>query len=207
MPIEVSSDHLILLDFKHWVPAGTVKVGDVLTKGDGSPAEIIQLQHVTSEGIFAPFTRSGSIVVNDIVASNYVTFQESEYLIIGGVVTPLSFHWLAHTFESAHRLACTIIACHEEAYTDSGICAVGTHSTHLWHDAVGSESRGDCFGCFLVHRSLRGVVVSGAVGYDMCCTCFVALAFFHSFREIRKQEKLLKSDEICNHYFEGHNYE
>jgi hypothetical protein len=207
MPIEVSSDHLILLDFKHWVPAGTVKVGDVLTKGDGSPAEIIQLQHVTSEGIFAPFTRSGSIVVNDIVASNYVAFQESEYLIIGGVVTPLSFHWLAHTFESAHRLACTIIACHEEAYTDSGISRWVLIPRIFGTTLLDQNPMVTASGCFLVHRSLRGVVVSGAVGYDMCCTCFVALAFFHSFREIRRKEKLLKSDEICNHYFEGHNYE
>jgi hypothetical protein len=46
-------------------------------------------------------------VVNDIVASNFVTFQEgSEYLIIGGVETFFTFHWLAHTFESGHRLAC-----------------------------------------------------------------------------------------------------
>ena len=60
-------------------------------------------------------------MVNDIVASNYVAFQGSEYLIIGGVETPLSFHWLAHTFESGHRLACNLIACNKETYSDTGI--------------------------------------------------------------------------------------
>jgi Hint module len=120
-PIEISPDHLILKDSKHWVPAGTVQVGDVLTKGDGSPVVITLVRYVTRKGLFAPFTKSGSIVVNDIVASNYVAFQGSEYLIIGGVETPLSFHWLAHTFESGHRLACNLIACNKETYSDTGI--------------------------------------------------------------------------------------
>jgi hypothetical protein len=76
---------------------------------------------VTSKGIFGPFTKSGSIVINDIVASNYITFQGSEHLIIVGVETSLSFHWLAHTFESGHRLSRSIITCDKETYTDSGI--------------------------------------------------------------------------------------
>jgi hypothetical protein len=121
-PLEISPDHLILLDSKHWVPAGTLRVGDVLTKGDGSSVAIIHIRYVMRKGIFAPFTKSGSIVVNDIVASNYVTFQEgSEYLIIGGIETPFPYHWLAHTFESGHRLVCKVIACDTETYTDSGI--------------------------------------------------------------------------------------
>jgi hypothetical protein len=120
-PIEISSDHLILLGGEHWVPAADLRVGDMLTKGDGSSTAISRIEHVTRKGVFAPFTVSGSIVVNDVVASNYVTFQRSEYLRIGNLETPLTFHWLGHVFESVHRLACRVVACEEETYTDSGI--------------------------------------------------------------------------------------
>jgi hypothetical protein len=123
-PIEISSDHLILRDNTHWVPAGNVRIGDVLTKGDGSPVAVTQVRYVMRKGIVAPFTKSGSIVVNNIVASNYITLQGSEYLIVvGGIETPLSFHWLAHTFQSGHRLACDVMTtwCDKESYTDAGI--------------------------------------------------------------------------------------
>jgi intein/homing endonuclease len=46
-PIEISADHLILVDSEHWVPAGTVRVGDLLSKGDGSAVAITQLRNVT----------------------------------------------------------------------------------------------------------------------------------------------------------------
>ena len=49
-PVEISPDHLILKDSKHWVPAGTVQVGDVLTKGDGSPVVITLVRYVTRKG-------------------------------------------------------------------------------------------------------------------------------------------------------------
>jgi Hint module len=121
-PIEMSPDHMILLGSGRWVAAGTVSVGDLLTKGDGSHVAVTRLRYVTRKGIFAPFTKSGSIVVNDIVASNYITFQQgSEYLVIGGTETPLTFQWLAHTFQSGHRLACRVFGCDDETYTDSGI--------------------------------------------------------------------------------------
>ena len=120
-PIEISSDHLILMGGEHWVPAADLRVGDMLTTGDGSGTTISRIERVTRKGVFAPFTASGSIVVDDVVASNYVTFQRSEYLRIGNVETPLTFHWLGYIFETVHRLACNVAACEEETYTDSGI--------------------------------------------------------------------------------------
>ena len=131
-PIEISSDHLLLLGGKHWVPAADLRVGDMLTKGDGSSTVISRIGQVTRQGVFAPFTVSGSIVVNDVVASNYVTFQRSEYLRIGKFETPFTFHWLGHIFETAHRLACHVVACEEETYTDSGI----SHWVSLPRDAA-----------------------------------------------------------------------
>ena len=122
-PLQISSDHMILSGGEHWVPASVLRVGDTLSKGDGSVVLATEIRDVTRKGIFAPFTASGSIVVNDIVASNYISFQGSEYLKIGEFATPFTFQGLAHTFESAHRLACSsgFVACDQETYADSGV--------------------------------------------------------------------------------------
>ena len=122
-PLKLSRDHMILAGGEHWVPAAGLRVGGTLTKGDGSVVVVTKIQDVKRKGIFAPFTASGSIVVNGIVASNFIAFQVSEYLKIGEFATPFSFQWLAHTFESGHRLACSsgFVACDQETYTDSGV--------------------------------------------------------------------------------------
>merc|ERR1711894_315841 len=64
---------------------------------------------------------SGTIVVNGIVASNYVSFQDSEYLKIGSLQTPISYHWLFHTFTSVHRLLVQMVGIVPETYTEEGI--------------------------------------------------------------------------------------
>ena len=84
---------------------------------------VTKIQDVMRKGIFAPFTASGSIVINGIVASNFIAFQVSEHRKIGEFATPFSFKWLAHTFESGHCLACSsgFVAYDQETYTDSGV--------------------------------------------------------------------------------------
>jgi hypothetical protein len=119
-PIEISSDHLILSHGEHWVPAGILQAGDKLVDADGNSVSITKIQRVNRKGVFAPFTKSGSIVVNDLVASNYIGYQGSEYLMVGGVQTPLTYHWVAHIFNSVHRIAVTLGVA-GETYTDTGV--------------------------------------------------------------------------------------
>lgn len=120
VPIEISPDHMILANGDHWLPAGKLQTGDSLTNRDGSSSSITKIQQVTRKGVFAPFTKSGSIVVNDVVASNYIGFQGSEYLMVGGVQTPFTYHWMAHTFTSIHRIA-VMMGITGETYTDTGV--------------------------------------------------------------------------------------
>jgi hypothetical protein len=120
-PIEISRDHLILTNGEHWVPAGTLRqAGDRLIDGEGNRVSVTKIHRVNRTGVCAPFTKSGSIVVNDLVASNYIGYQGSEYLMIGGVKTPLTYHWMAHTFNSVHRLAVSM-GITGETYTDNGV--------------------------------------------------------------------------------------
>jgi plastocyanin len=122
-PLHISRNHMILLGGERWVPASAVRVGDSLSLSSGKGVVITKIRNVTQQGIFAPFTPSGSIVVNDIVASTFIAFQESEYLKLGDFVTPFTFQWLAHTFESWHRVVCSsgLVDCREETYTACGV--------------------------------------------------------------------------------------
>lgn len=119
--LEMSRDHMIHVEGKRWVPSSSIQVGDSVVVADGSLAIVTAVQTITRTGVFAPFTKSGTVVVNGIVASSFISFQDSEYLKIGDFVSPLSYQWLAHNFEAAHRLYCVLMACKGETYDDNGV--------------------------------------------------------------------------------------
>lgn len=89
--ITASPDHYMLLGDPRWadawvlrpVPAGAVKVGDrmfVFSKESKKILStlVIQVDDVYGEGLFAPFTLTGTIISNDVVASVYVRKFGSE---------------------------------------------------------------------------------------------------------------------------------
>jgi len=122
--IELSSNHLIFSqNGKFPVPAGTVEVGDILSSGE----TVTSVQSVTRRGLYAPFTKSGTIVVNGQVASTFVSLQQnsSTLLLSNGWSTGISHQWLARTFEFPHRLWYSIrVDCTTkggESYTSDGI--------------------------------------------------------------------------------------
>jgi desert hedgehog protein len=133
VPIEISRDHLILSDGEHWVPAGTLLAGDRLNDADGNRVSITKVQRVNRKGVYAPFTASGSVIVNNVVASNYVAFQGAEHIQVAGVSTPFSYQWVAHIFNSVHRVAYKM-GLTGETYTDSGVSRWVSvpHQCGLW---------------------------------------------------------------------------
>jgi Hint module len=118
--LELSENHMVFLEGDIVVPASLLKVGDRFEKGE----VITSIQRVTSIGAYAPFTPSGSIIVNGVAASSFVAFQHSSSLHIGFLDTRLSYQWLAHSFESPHRIWCVHMKskrCISETYTVDGI--------------------------------------------------------------------------------------
>ena len=128
--LEISKDHMVFVEGGAAVPAGNLVVGDRLENGE----MITAIKTVQRLGIYAPFTPSGAIVVNGVRASSFVAFQASPYLKVGSLVTPLTYQWLAHTFEAPHRIWCMHLGsggggggrsinrqCMTERYTDTGI--------------------------------------------------------------------------------------
>ena len=154
--LEVSDDHMVTVEGGRKVPASQIVVGDMLVTGSGELAAVKNIRTVERKGAFAPFTRSGSIVVNDLVVSNYVAFKGSEYLMIAGVETPFSFQWLAHTFNSVHRVA-YMMGFKGETYSEVGV----SHWVEAGHKGANWLLNQNAF--VILCAVLAGIFVFGAV--------------------------------------------
>mmetsp|Transcript_8350 Transcript_8350/g.13072 ORF Transcript_8350/g.13072 Transcript_8350/m.13072 type:complete len:664 (-) Transcript_8350:212-2203(-) len=109
-PITISAAHMLFLDSKKAVPASSIKVGDILLGGN----PVTKIEKVSLKGAFAPFTSSGTIVVNDVVASNYVSLTgTSTYLGI-------DMQLIAHNAVSIRRIMCQLTSCNER-YNEDGV--------------------------------------------------------------------------------------
>ena len=139
MPVEISPDHMIFVG-KAAVPAGSVKVGDTLRLSNGEPAAVVEIKPVIRVGAYAPFTVSGSIVVNGIVASNYISFESQSGDLSIGDLKVASYQWVAHLSQAPHRLYCTLASkCEKESYNDDGVSmwvAMPLRAARWWHDQI-----------------------------------------------------------------------
>jgi len=135
-PLEISRDHMVFVDGKSYpIPASRLKKGDrCILSGNESWATVTEIKQVVRKGVYAPFTVSGTIVVNGVLASSYVGFQDSSVLRLGDINTPLTYQWLAHAFEAPHRLVCLLGWCNTETYTPEGISTWVDlpHQLSLW---------------------------------------------------------------------------
>merc|ERR1711988_1349339 len=133
--LEMTGQHLVFLDGKkNPVRADSVKVGDVL-QAERKNIVVEKIELVTRNGIYNPLTSSGTIQVNGITASTYVSFQKenNEYVELqGGIEIPMSHHNLAHIAMAPYRLYCTTLATcdindgesHMPVYVSKGIALV-----------------------------------------------------------------------------------
>lgn len=123
-PIEITRDHLVFVAERGAIPASNVVVGDSLLVGHNEmPVKVVAVSTVHRVGAFAPFTYSGTVSVNNVLASSYVTLQERcKGLEVGGVEL-VSMHWLAHALQAPRRLACSAnpMFCNTETYDKEGI--------------------------------------------------------------------------------------
>lgn len=99
--LELSADHMVFVLHKGAIPASMLKVGDHFVDGGGV---VESIRKVNRRGVYAPFTRSGTIVANGVLASTYVSFQGSEVIKFGSLRTPFTYQWLAHSFHVPHRI-------------------------------------------------------------------------------------------------------
>ena len=118
--LRLTEDHMVFTSSQKVVPASTLQVGDFLLGGTGLKDRIESIEVLQDTGLFAPFTPSGKLVVNDIMASSYVAFVDQSVLNLGW--TSLNQHWLSHAALFPRRLICCHFAsCCPETYNSEGI--------------------------------------------------------------------------------------
>jgi hypothetical protein len=119
--LELSTDHMVLVG-GHYIPASTVRVGDFFETATTATLMLVEsIETVKRKGVYAPFTMSGTIAVNNVKASSYVSFQGSDHLMIGKWRTPLTFQWLAHMSQGPHRMWIRLFGVGAEEYTEDGM--------------------------------------------------------------------------------------
>lgn len=117
---EASKQHLVFVKNRGPIPASWIEVGDQLLRENHELAVVISLKEVIRKGVFAPFTPSGKIVVDGVLASSFVTFDGSSTIGFFGI--GFSYHWLSHSFEFPHRLICYHLGrCPNETYDTVGV--------------------------------------------------------------------------------------
>lgn len=128
--VEVSLEHLLFVKDRGPIPASQVLVGDSLLDENGEALKVHSVTTSIGQGIFAPFTPSGRIVVDGVLVSSFVSLDNSSILEVWGV--GFTYHWLAHIFESPHRLVCHHFGrCLNETYDANGVSRWVSTPFHL----------------------------------------------------------------------------
>ena len=132
-PLEITDNHMVFVSLDRAVPAGLLKKGDrIVTDKNGGYGIVERIGSVRRSGVYGPFTASGTLFVDGVLVSNYVSLHPSDRLL-GGLV---SYQWLCHAFEAPHRMICRISNryCENEKYNDIGISKwlEGPMETYYW---------------------------------------------------------------------------
>lgn len=112
-PLEVSPAHLMfVLEEDHPIRADKIQVGDTLLEhhvhlpATTRNATVSKIDWVTRKGVYMPLTSSGSIVVNNLQASVYVSIKDEAPIIVAWLPAIVSEHQLMHWWLVPHRLVC-----------------------------------------------------------------------------------------------------
>jgi hypothetical protein len=139
-PLELTGNHLVFVQDKHGrqdsVRAANLRVGDRILHESGNYVSIVQLQSAApAKGVYAPYTASGTIVVNGILASTYATI-DNYGSGGGGILAHRDSHFLLHVAQTHHRVWCRCWAdwCRHETYSDEtgGLSPIAATSLHIY---------------------------------------------------------------------------
>merc|ERR1711915_229210 len=124
--LEITKDHLVFVEGGSSVPASDLKRGMQLMYGNELTG-IKSINKVTREGLYAPFTPSGKLVVNGFQVSSFVAINGSASIKLFGM--ELHYQMISKLFESPRRLMCkTFGQCTGESYNSQGVSS--------WHSVA-----------------------------------------------------------------------
>lgn len=197
--LEMTGEHLVFLANKiSAVRADSLQVGDVLRGPTEVTHAITKIGTVERTGLFAPLTESGKLVVDGIVASNYVSLQASHnhVRLQNGWSTGISQHDYVHMGLAPLRLLCLGVPgrfCATDSYTNEGMpwYAAFSVSVNLW---VNQQTTMVQLLSFSVIGILTGIclvaeAVFGATHAPLAMLALAVLAWNVVLRRRRRQTK------------------
>ena len=110
-PLEISAAHLLYVQGKeHPVRADSIRTGDMLLQvfpdAPRSPVKVTKIDKVTRNGAYMPLTKDGSIVVNGVLASTYVSIMDNAPAVVTKCLTMVSEDSLLHGWLAPYRMVC-----------------------------------------------------------------------------------------------------
>ena len=106
--LEMTGNHLVFTkDSKHPIRADSLKVGDVIQTSNGQTATVMRTRTVRKQGLYAPMTPDGTLVVNDnLQVSSYIAFGKHPKYHYHNLLVFFSHHDYAHMGLAPFRLGC-----------------------------------------------------------------------------------------------------
>jgi len=114
--LRITSDHMVYERHNGFIPASAVQVGDFLVREMDDQSQLVTaIRTVKASGTYAPFTPSGTFVVDNLVVSSFVQLSQMPFFV--------SPQWMARAGEFPHRLVCHHLGndCRKELYDEQGI--------------------------------------------------------------------------------------
>ena len=161
-PLEISPLHMLYLANGTLVAAENVQIGDLLlstpatlaskTKRTNDAAAaaaastvvVESISTVQRRGVYAPHSRSGNLVVNGVVASNYVVQHQA----FPPSLSLERHHWMQHAACTPHRVYCQWVDCHDETYNPQGI---PRSVVWLWNPVLRALENHQWMGALFLH--------------------------------------------------------
>lgn len=125
--VEITGQHMIYLHGKpNPVRADSLKVGDVLRGDHNRGLTVTKISIVKRRDNYAPLTPHGTVVVDGIVASSYISLQEfaREHIELGesGFTVNLSQRVIVHVALSPYRMYCMGLTSNRcQSYNENGL--------------------------------------------------------------------------------------
>jgi Hint module len=126
-PLEITGQHMVYLHNKqNPVRADSLRVGDILRGDHYTGLTVTKLSKIERREQYAPLTPHGTILVDGIMASSYISLQQDarEHIELGesGFTVAISQRVMVHMFLSPLRMYClgwTKEPC--ESYNEEGL--------------------------------------------------------------------------------------
>mmetsp|Transcript_16729 Transcript_16729/g.24240 ORF Transcript_16729/g.24240 Transcript_16729/m.24240 type:complete len:497 (-) Transcript_16729:170-1660(-) len=181
--LEITKDHLLFIEGDKSIAASELKTGMNLLYGS-ELSTIQSIDTVVRQGIFAPFTPSGKLMVSGFQVSNYVALNDSASIKILGV--DFHYQFVSNIFESPHRLVCHVFgSCPGETYNEQGISDWNAVPLNAFQWLLQQDSLilslGFCL-TFLVVSLSSALEFLVGISFSSIITASLALLAFVTFR-------------------------